>query len=226
MSRDTGKPAECEPYREDLAEVALGIASGRRRGEVLRHAEHCPSCSAELQRSSDAADALLVLAPDIEPPLGFESRLAGRLQAAEQPRRPDRPRRAGVLALAAVLVAVLGFAMGLVASNHAGTSPSQEARSRPTEAMLSSNGQVVGSVILTAGSPASLIMTIDHGWWSGGVTCEAILTRGRVERIGTFATAGDYSTWGAPLAAPAGQVLGARLVNATGVILASASLRT
>jgi hypothetical protein len=81
---------------------------------VLEHVESCERCSAELERLSLVADALLGLAPEVEPPVGFELRLAERLQSSAGPRHGHAPnhRRAGLLAIAAVVLAILGFGLG------------------------------------------------------------------------------------------------------------------
>jgi hypothetical protein len=224
VSKSIDEQRECEAFKEDLATAALGIASGRRREEVLEHVELCSSCAAELEQLSFVADTMLEFAPEIEPPLGFESRLARRLRADAQSRRPIYRRRSAVLALAAAVV-VLGIGWGIAASNHNGVAPAQSSTSRPIEASLSSHGRVVGDIILSAGTTPWMIMTIDNGWWSGSATCEAVLAGGKVETIGTFSLTGGYGTWGAPLTSPVGQVRGARLIASNGVVLASASLR-
>ena len=225
MSDNVDERAECDAMRDDLATIALGIESGRRRAEVLAHVERCSSCSDELERLSIVADAVLDLAPEIEPPLGFEMRLARRLQTGAPSRAPVRRRRAGAFALAAAVLVVLGLGVGVLVSSPTSTNPGP-ASSRLAEANLSSSGHVVGKVILSAGEPSWMLMTIDSGSWSGPVTCEVVLAGGKVETIGRFNLAGGYGAWGAPLSSPAREVRGARLVAPDGTVLASASLRT
>src|SRR4029453_12051539 len=65
----------CRKIRELAAEVALGIADGEDRARVLKHAAECADCRRELERLSTVADELLVLAPEEEPPPGFELRV-------------------------------------------------------------------------------------------------------------------------------------------------------
>jgi hypothetical protein len=224
MSEFVDERRECESFADDLAVVALGTSSGRRREDVLAHVERCPSCSAELEQLSVVADRVLELAPEVEPPVGFEWRLARRLKSDARSRRPATRRRVSVIALAAAVALVLGFGLGLLVSNSSPTAPVPSARARPTEASLRSHGHAVGDVIVSSGATPWMIMTVDSGWWSGAVTCEAVLAGGKVETIGTFRLSGGYGTWGAPLRAPWGQVRGARLVASDGVVLASASL--
>ncbi len=94
MSGYIEDPMQCEVIRDDLPEMAFGTLSGHRRSEVLSHVRSCLRCSAELEQLSTVADSLLQLAPQVEPPLGFELRLAQRLQAtATQATATRRPRR-------------------------------------------------------------------------------------------------------------------------------------
>jgi len=85
MSGYVEGPRQCEAVQDELAELALGAVSGRRRAELLEHTGSCPRCLAELERLSIVADTLLQLAPRAEPPLGFEMRLVQRLQASAVP---------------------------------------------------------------------------------------------------------------------------------------------
>src|ERR687897_3940115 len=95
----------CEAIREQLAELALGIASGDQRARVLEPIAGCPRCRRLLGEFALVSDELLQLAPEHEPPPGFEVRVIERLG------RPPRPRRRRVLrgprgaALAAVAAA-------------------------------------------------------------------------------------------------------------------------
>jgi hypothetical protein len=82
MSRYLEDPTRCEVIRDDLAELALGTLSGRGRSEALGHVGSCPQCGAELEKLSIVADALLYVAPHVQPPLGFELRVAEVLRAA------------------------------------------------------------------------------------------------------------------------------------------------
>ncbi|MCU1493504.1 MAG: hypothetical protein JWO62_1268 [Acidimicrobiaceae bacterium] len=210
----------CESIRDELAELALGVLSGRSRSEVLRHVESCARCAAELEQLSIVADTLVQLAPEIEPPLGFELRIAERLQEAATAHRPRRRRRASVLAVAAVVMVVFGFGLGTLTPSH----NRQPALANLTSADLNSHGHVLGEVMVSAGSPAWMFMTIESGAWSGKVTCEVTLAGGKIETIGVFKLSGGYGAWGVPLTSPAAQVRSARLIAPDGTVLASAQI--
>jgi Putative zinc-finger len=219
-------PLGCDAFQDDLAELALGILSGRDRVAVLEHVESCERCSAELERLSLVADALLGLAPEIEPPVGFELRLAERLQSPAGPhhRHVRHHRRAGVLAIAALVLAVLGFGLGAFIGPPGMNVRSPSAQENLTSAKLSSHGHVMGEVMISSGTPAWMFMTVDAGAWSSKVTCEVTLAGGKVVTIGVFKLSNGYGAWGAPLPAAAHEVRSARLISPNGSVLASAQL--
>jgi hypothetical protein len=103
----------CERTRDVAAELALGILDGEQRAQALRHVAECPDCRREVEELSSVADELLMLAPEREPPAGFESQVLARLQP---PPAVTRPRRrtwrllaplASATAAAAIAVAVV-----------------------------------------------------------------------------------------------------------------------
>jgi len=217
-------PRKCEVIQDELAELALGTLSGRSRSEGLEHVGSCPRCAAELERLSIVADKLLQLAPEVEPPLGFELRLAEKLQVAATARQPRRLRRTSALAVAAAVVALFGFGLGSVVAAGGGDSHNESATAGLTAANLTSHGSVLGKVIISAGSPPWMFMTISGGTLSGTVKCEVTLAGGKVETLGAFKITGGYGAWDAPLRSPGGAVRSARLIASNGAILASARL--
>lgn len=72
----------CAELRDALTEVALGVADGTTRGEVMAHLAMCDRCRDELSSLSAAADELLLLVPEREPAAGFEGRVLDRLAPA------------------------------------------------------------------------------------------------------------------------------------------------
>jgi hypothetical protein len=221
----------CDPYRDNLAELALGILPGRERSALLEHLETCPQCATELEQLSNVADSVLLLAPEAEPPLGFELRLAQRLQDQANVQAPTarRWRRVGVLSAAAALVVVVGVGTRAVPYTHDNNTPPPVATATPnlTTAMLTSaQGHRVGEVFVSAGQPSWLFMTIDNGVTSGVVRCTVTLADGQVETIGAFRITKGYGAWGASLSSAAGDVRSAHVLSANGTVLASAQLTT
>jgi len=223
MSNQPPVSATCEAFRIDLAETALGVVSGRRRAEVLGHVASCATCSAELEEFMVAADALMHFAPESDPPVGFELRLANRLRSEASRRSSSGWRRAGALVAAAAVTAALGVGVGAWATS--GTNPGGvQAMTNITSANLSSRGHVLGEFLVSAGKPAWMYMTVDSGKWTGVVTCQVVLASGKIENVGQFTLEGGYGAWGAPLMTSAAQVRGARLISADGTVYASARI--
>src|SRR6202034_1069468 len=95
---------ECVAVRDDLAALAVGTLTGRQRAELLVHLEGCARCAAELEELSAAADALITLIPDAEPPGGFAARTTALMRA--EPKVRQRPTLRRVIAIAAVVIAL------------------------------------------------------------------------------------------------------------------------
>lgn len=80
-----GRPLACQQVAAELPELAVGSLAGRDRARVLAHLDQCPSCAAELESLSALADELVLLAPAVEPPVGFEVALLERLGVRSPP---------------------------------------------------------------------------------------------------------------------------------------------
>ena len=136
-------PTTCDEYADNLAELALGILTGRERATTLAHVDSCPRCAEELEQLSHAADAVVSVAPEIEPTMGFEVRLFNRMgldeapvPSAIPPARPQRPARWServprwALASAAAVIA-LALGLGIGWSTGSGHSGPTHAKSPP-----------------------------------------------------------------------------------------------
>ena len=230
MSEDVARPGpECGRYAEEIAELALGISTGRQRAQVLAHLEACPRCHAEMEQLSLAADSLLEVVPGVEPPLGFEVRLMERLWAGRMARQPVRRQwfvRRSSLALAclSVLVAVgAGVGTGwLVRGGHQqpagrsafGTGPG----GRVETASLVGAGRSIGKVTVYSGGTVWLFMSLDDGSWSGKATCQVRLAGGKTELLGTFWLDNGYGAWGVTLAPGTGRIQSASVLSDGGVL--------
>jgi hypothetical protein len=214
---------QCYEIDDDLPDLALGTLSGRRRAEVLGHVGSCARCSSELQALSTISDLLLLLAPAAEPPVGFELRLADKLRAGASPPPARRLlQRIGSLAAAAAVVAVLGAGVGIWASAGHRSAPDQTAAADLASAQLQHNGSAVGQVMISAGRPAWMFVTVYDLESTGNVRCAITLADGAVDTVGVFKLSSGYGAWGTAL--PAGQVRSVRLVSSAGVTLASARI--
>ena len=82
---------------------------------------------------------------------------------------------AAVLAVAALVLAILGFGLGAFVGPPGMNVRSPSAEANLTSAKLSSHGHVMGEVMVSSGTPAWMFMTVDAGAWSSKVTCEVTL---------------------------------------------------
>ncbi len=71
----------CDEFREIAPDLALGLLGGDERGAAITHLAGCARCQAHLEGLVRVADDLLLLAPQVEPEIGFESRVMARLAA-------------------------------------------------------------------------------------------------------------------------------------------------
>jgi anti-sigma-K factor RskA len=225
----------CEEFEEVAAELALGVLTGRERAAALEHLDRCEACRTSVRQLSMTGEELLGLLPAIEPPPGFETGVLDRLGiAATAPATPSRGgliRRLGwaggtglarrTLAAAAVLVAVLASVVGGWGLRAATAHPADSSLS--SAALLSASHQAVGKVFLYDGNPRWVYMSVYMEAARGAVTCELVGTDGHVTSLGTFPLADGYGAWGSADPVDNGSLSGARLIDASGTVIATAS---
>jgi anti-sigma-K factor RskA len=217
----------CEAHQEDLSELALGVLTGRDRVQTLAHVDTCPRCAEELEQLSRAADAVVLVAPEVEPPMGFEVRLFERMGVADvrrRRRRRVRPRWvAGALAAAAVVAAlVVGLSLALSSS-----SPTQSAQSAHgvVVADLVEHGTVVGRVATHDGPHPWMSMMLFDSSARGRVNCVVVTSDGARHQVGSFNASDDgYGAWIAPLSVKPQDVRSAEVVAPSGTVIATATL--
>jgi hypothetical protein len=134
----------CEEFREVAPDLALGLLTGADRAAALAHAATCAECRRYLAGMVQVADELLLLAPSVEPAIGFESRVMTRLAAsgafsagAATEGRPASPAPAALsqtipiglgkrrrwlrpMTVAAAILVVLAAVTGLAMGRHQG----------------------------------------------------------------------------------------------------------
>src|SRR4029079_738259 len=141
MSGDFELPPPCAAIADDLTELALGTLSGPRRSEVLEHVGSCQRCRTELDQLAMVVESVQQLAPRVQPPLGFESRVVEKMQAIATP-RPRRRRRVTVLSAVAAAVALLAFGLGTLIAPEAGDRQ-ESARSQVVRADFMAGAEVM-----------------------------------------------------------------------------------
>jgi hypothetical protein len=156
----------CEEVRELAPELALGIVEGEERGRALEHLVDCPDCRRRVDELAEVADELLLLAPHKEVPVGFESRVLGRVLPAPPPRRRRR-RLALVLTPAAAALAAVGITLAIVSGDLRDAShyqqTLQQANGKEFEAysLYGGGGSFAGTVFSYKGAPNWLVITVD-----------------------------------------------------------------
>lgn len=92
----------CAEVRELIPELAMGVAPGDERAMALNHLTTCAECRQVLEETSEIVDELLLLAPQHEPPPGFDAKVIDAV-SGEQPRRWKISK--GLIAAAAIILA-------------------------------------------------------------------------------------------------------------------------
>ncbi len=128
-----------------------------------------------------------------------------------------------LLAAAAVGVAVIAAGVGGW-SIGAGTAPAVSSGPLTTASLLTATNQEVGDIFIYAGESRWIYMSVDMGSGNELVTCQVIGADGRVATVGSFRLADGYGAWGSPDPG-LGTLRGARLVSASGAVLATATFR-
>jgi hypothetical protein len=236
MSEEWG----CEQYDDELAELALGVLTGRGRAQTLSHVESCPRCAEDLEILSRTADTVLQAAPDMEPPLGFEVRLFERMGVTDAEPRRRRGRGRGlrpsrwvpaVVGVAAAAVA-LGIGLSVTSSAPSSTSPHQAAAPSPSPspsqhvvtAALVSDGKTVGHVMTFGGDKPWVSMMLDDSSARGTVRCVVVTEDGKAHTVGTFKSHEGYGAWMAPLHVNPDTVRTAEVESPSGTVIATAAL--
>src|SRR5215207_345865 len=220
----------CEAVREQLAELALGIASGDQRARVLEHAAGCPSCRRLLGELALVGDELLQLAPEHEPPAGFEVRVLERLR--QPPRRGLaarlglRGRRAAALAaVAAAVAAGGGAAAGVLVATRDERQLGAQLQAVLTRAhghyiavteLRDQEGSELGLVFHYGGEESWIFATLDRPLPHGRYIATLVTRAGATSELGTFELGDGKRSFGATARLDLSQVTLLRLRDERG----------
>jgi len=162
----------CAELEELAPELALGLSAGAERASALRHLASCPACRAMVEDLSRVADMLLPLAPEAEPPVGFEARVLDRLEGAARPPQPARPRwRRPLVAVVAAGAAAAALVAGVVVGRLTDHGPRLERQyvaalrtlggsSLRAARLRDPSGRDVGEVFLYRGRPSWVFVEV------------------------------------------------------------------
>ena len=222
---DYSSPTHDE-FRNDVPEYVLGILDGRDRAALLTHVEHCDECSDAVQGLSSTSDALLHVPVGVEPPVGFESRVLARIDAA-RPQRTTQHSRGRWLGVAAAVIVVSG-AIGIGVS-HLGSSShpsSDQAAGRLEQRSLIAGNHNVGEVMAYAGKPAWMFVTVDVTNAPNAVRCIIVTKQGVRDDIGTFSLSRGQGSWGTALPVAVDSIRTVELTTSTGAPVARLSTKS
>jgi len=213
----------CEEARDLAAEMALGTLAGDERARLITHIGSCSQCRTMVEELSEVADSLLLLAPEHEPPPGFES---GFLAQFKAPRRRNRLRWVMTAAAAVVVAAVAAGGVLWV------TAADRDLASRYRHALEEANGEYfgvrpihtaegakVGNLFAYEGDRPWVFVVFDDSVPNGEYRAELLTTSGEASSLGTVTVADDDLTWGSDLEMPLRDVAVVRFSTTTGAAL-------
>jgi predicted anti-sigma-YlaC factor YlaD len=215
----------CAQLSDVAPELALGTLPGRQRAAALAHLDRCSDCRLTVEELSDAADALLLAAPQAAPPPGF----ARHVTEGFVTRRPRRWR--AIVRVAAVAAAALAIAGGslvtLVGRQSTPSRPSfalQKPGVRMTHFVPVTDEELHGDVFASADRPSWVFMTVQDDGSSDAYRCQVQVANGQWIDVGTFQLHDGAGSWGKAVTTDLHQLKAVRLIDEQGSVAASASL--
>jgi anti-sigma factor RsiW len=180
----------CADLADTRVELALGLLSGTDRAAAVSHLATCRTCREEVDDLSRVVDQLSLLAPQAEPPSGFETRVlaavaGGRVGRGRVGRRRPLPYafRAGRLiggraaAVVAVGLVAMGLVLGFAADRTGDRPPTEEANVVApvrTALAVSPSGRTTCRVVITGSNPATVVVSLDGSPGASGAYAVAM----------------------------------------------------
>ena len=181
--------SDCRAARAIAPELALGVASGEERAETLRHLAACPECRAEVESLARVADELLLVAPEHDPSVGFESRVVAALTADGESTRGRW--RWALVAAAAAVAALLG-----VDGPSAGRSFAAGGKYLVVSPVRDRGRHELGRVFAYEGDPSWLLITADRGTDPGAYEISLETAGGSHVTAGDMEIGASGGSWG------------------------------
>jgi hypothetical protein len=190
MTEPWPEPAACAAFDEAAAELALGLLDATVADELLSHVAGCDRCRVELDSLISTADRLTLLAPEAEPPAGFERRALLAMGAMEP--APSHSRR--WLVAVAVAAAVVLLASGVALGRWTGGSTDRDAGVASGVAsgvLMTRSGQSRGVVSVVRGEHAELVMSLTGLDAGGTYHCSVRTADGHVTEVAAWTIPGS-----------------------------------
>jgi energy-converting hydrogenase Eha subunit A len=187
----TGRSA-CAELADTRVELALGLLSGTDRAAAVAHLAGCQTCREEVDDIARVVDQLALLAPQAEPPPGFETRVLAAVaggRVGRGGRKRSRPGARLVAGRAAAMVAValvaIGWvvAIGLVVGLNVVRTDDRPARQSATPSVrtalaVSPSGRTTCRVVVTGTRPATVVVSLDAPPGASGAYTVAVQQAG------------------------------------------------
>ncbi len=218
----------CAQLEELAAELALGTVSGAERAAALDHLAGCPTCRDLVEQLARVADSMLLLAPEVEPPPGFESQVLIRMGVVSAPvvrLGPARAPRRRVLVGVAAAALVAGLAGAGVARLVDDGRPAavQTAAGTPaagvrTALAFDTDGRWTCRAVIYGDTPTWLVVSLDRtDGLNATFTVEAFHRDDPTPvPVGSFSTAQGHGTFAQPVQLRAESLQSVRVLDAGG----------
>jgi hypothetical protein len=192
----------CPDVREVGPDFAVGILDGEARSDVMLHLDQCTACQRYVSELSETADAMVLLAPEAEPPPGFERRALDRIMESSRRRRWRTTKLVAVTAAAAAILSVVTVRI----VDESRTPASQVAApATRSVAMVGDGGTRVGTVNVVSNSgEMTLDVSVSYGLPDGNY--DIVLTSAGVgpQTLATMHVVDNHGEWRGPASAPTG----------------------
>jgi len=200
---------ECAETQEHAPEFALGILTGGARAELIAHLERCQTCSAAVADFAEVVDGLTLVAPEAEPPMGFEDHV---LRAMHENRRSaPRARRLAVL----IAMLVLGIVVFTIAAVRVIDGFTGEP-TPPRAADIRANDAVIGKSVLVLGEHPWVFVSIEGGLADGRYRAQVADISGENILVGEFDVVLGRGSWTMPEAQGLGTAREVRILREDG----------
>lgn len=188
-----GSESHDEHLDGELVDLALGLVDGPDRARMAMHLVGCAACREEYDDIVGTLREVLALAPEVEPPIGFDGRVLARLLPPADglaSRRARRRRRWWVAAAAVAIPALL-----LVGAVLAGSGPEPDGSGAVAE-LAGRDGDPVGTVSISdlAGRVTMVVAIVDAPA-DARYLCRTTLQDGTVVESGPWAPRGGQGAW-------------------------------
>ena len=204
----------CAELEALAAELALGTVSGAERAGALDHLAGCAACRELVEELAGVADRILLLAPVIQPPPGFESKVLARMGVA-----PAREARSPRYRRLLVGVAAVALVAGLSSAGAAWLAGEAE---RPVEvrtALAADNeGRWRCRAVVYGDKPTWLVVSLDRMDGSNNSYSVEALHAGSSSPVpvGSFTLDHGHGTLARPLDLPAADLQSVRVLDSGG----------